>query len=206
MHKSSTNFRSVSPITSSSSSSSPGLTTPGSPGSSTSEDSADDFASKSDQQHPHHSSPRLNSKDWNHTTVKNVSNETVRKDLLFKGTNQALQQEKMSPFHTESRNYRTINPSVGWFGICSPPVRTDILHCVCALHAPLTSRSPSWQSPSVTIPVTGAVSMGEPMGELRALLAPLDQAWGALDFNEGCSCSCKVLIWIQISQSGAQMI
>lgn len=49
-----------------------------------------DFASKSDQQHPHHPSPRLNSKDWNHTTVKNVSNETVRKDLLFKGMNQAL--------------------------------------------------------------------------------------------------------------------
>lgn len=72
-----------------------------------------DFASKSDQQHPHHPSPRLNSKDWNHTTVKNVSNETVRKDLLFKGMNQALQQQKMSPFHTEPTNYSTINPSVG---------------------------------------------------------------------------------------------
>lgn len=205
MYKSSTNFRSVSPITSISSSSS-GLTTPGSPESSTSEASINDFASKSDQQLPHHTSPGLHSKDWNHTTVKNVSNETVRKELLFKGMTQTLQQQKISPFHAKSTNYSTINPSVGWFGIRSPLVRTDILHCVCALHAPLTSRSPSWQSPSVTIPVTWAVRMGEPLGEILALLSPLDQARGALDFNEGCSCSCKVLIWIQISQSGAQMI
>lgn len=120
--------------------------------------------------------------------------------------NQALQQQKISPFHTESTRYRKTNLSVGQFGIHSLPVKADTRHCMCALHAPLTSISPSWQSPGVTIPLTWAVCKDEMLGELRALLTPLDWSQEALDFNEGCSCSCKVLIWIQISQSSAQMI
>lgn len=79
--------------------------------------------------------------------------------------NQALQQQKISPFHTESTHYRKTNLSVGQFGIHSLPVRADTRHCMCALHAPLTSRPPSWQSPGVTIPLTWAVCKDEMLGE-----------------------------------------
>lgn len=150
----------------------------------------------------HHPSPQIHYRDWNSA---NLSNKTLRIDLLFKGVNQALQQQKISPFHTESTtHYRKTNLSVGLLGIHNLPVRNDTWHCVCALHAPLTSRSPSWQSPSVTIPFTWAVCKDEMFREILALLTPLDWSQEALDFNEGCSC--KVLIWIQISQSSAQMI
>jgi len=72
VYKSSTKSMSVSLVTGISSSSS-GLITPGSPASSALEASTNNIASKSDQQLPHHPSPWLHSKDWNHTTVKNVS-------------------------------------------------------------------------------------------------------------------------------------
>lgn len=117
--------------------------------------------------------------------MKNVSNETARKDFLLKGTNQALRQRRISPFHTQSANHSTIKPSVGWFGIHSPPLRTDVLHSVYAVYAPLTRRSPSWQSPSMTIPVTWAVGMGKTLGELRALLAPPGQGSRSSRFQWG---------------------
>lgn len=66
------------------------------------------------------------------------------------------------PFRSERSAHvtlspQTTNPSAGWFGIRSRPVRTDILHRVCS---PCTSYRSFWQHPSVTIPVTWSVCMG----------------------------------------------
>lgn len=140
-------------------------------GSSTSEASANNFASKSDQQLYHYCSPQLHSNDWNHETVKNRLTKKIRRDLLF---NQTVQMWKIIQFHSKSTDYGTVMvwyPGVDWCGMHSPLVSTDIPHCVCF---PCGSYS---QVSGMNIPLMWAPCMAKYWETFMLSWLPLARLW-----------------------------
>lgn len=128
----------------------------------------------------HQPSPQLCHRDWNSETL---SNETVRIDTIGKVT-----------WVLADLGYTTL-----LWGLIHGTV------CVLSMHLLLPDllldRAQVWLLPSL-----GLSARMRCWRSFMVSWPPLDWSQEALDFGEGCSCSCKVLIWIQISQSSAQMI